>query len=50
MEKINTYFKKKSDFSITNELEQIDDWNLVALKNRHSKLRSEARKIWIESA
>lgn len=49
-DKVETYFQKKSDFTITNELERVDDWNLLALKNRHSKLRSEARKLWIESA
>lgn len=49
-EKIKTYFKKKSDFTITNELENTEDWNLVELKNRHTKIWSEARNIWIESA
>lgn len=49
-DKIKTYFKKKSDFTTTNELEIIDDWNLVALKKRHTNLRSEARRIWIDFA
>jgi len=49
-EKVKTYFKKKSDFEITNELEKLSDWNLVALKDRHSQLRREAREIWIETA
>lgn len=49
-DKVKTYFKKKSDFTTTNELERIEDWNLVALKKRHSNLRSEAREIWVESA
>lgn len=49
-DKVKTYFQKKSDFATTNELDRVEDWNLVALKKRHSKLRSEAREIWIESA
>lgn len=49
-DKVKTYFKKKSDFATTNELERVEDWNLVAIKKRHTNLRSEARVIWIESA
>lgn len=49
-EKVKTYFHERSDFETTNELEKLDSWNLVRLKDRHSKLRGEARNIWIESA
>lgn len=48
-EKINTYFQKKSDFAVTNELKNIDDWNKVELENRHKKLKREALNIWINS-
>lgn len=49
-DKVKTYFQKKSDFSITNELEILTDWNLIELKKRHSKLKSEAMDIWIKLA
>lgn len=48
-EKINTYFQKKSDFSITNELQEVSDWNKIELEKRHRKLKSEAVNIWINS-
>lgn len=49
-EKLDTYFKKKSDFEITNELEKVSDWNKIELKRRHNKLKSNAVSIWIKSA
>jgi hypothetical protein len=48
-EKLDTYFKKKSDFEITNELEKISDWNKIELERRHNKLKSNAIAIWIKS-
>ncbi|MBU4535275.1 MAG: HNH endonuclease family protein [Euryarchaeota archaeon] len=48
-EKIKTYFKKKSDFSVTNELENIPDWNKREIDNRHRRLKREALDIWINN-
>jgi len=46
-EKVKDYFEKKSDFEVTNELKNYEDWTLDALKDRHEKLKKEAIKIWI---
>lgn len=46
-EKVKGYFEKKSDFDITNEVKNYQDWTLKELKERHEKLTEEAIKIWI---
>ena len=46
-QKIKDYFKKRSDFNITNELQGCQDWTLENLRARHRKLMDEAIKIWI---
>ena len=48
-EKVETYFKKKSDFSVTNELVDISDWNKREISRRHKGLKREAVNIWIDS-
>ena len=47
-DKLKTYFKKKSDFVTTNELESISNWNIDELNKRHEKLKNEALTIWME--
>jgi len=47
-DKIKTYFQKKSDFVITNELENLNDWNMDELQLRHKNLKKEALDIWIK--
>jgi hypothetical protein len=49
-EKLKQYFKKKSDFLITNELENYKEWNMHLLKKRQESLKDECCKIWIEPA
>ena len=49
-DKLKQYFKKKSDFLITNELENYKEWNMNLLKKRQESLKDECCKIWIESA
>jgi len=46
-EKVKDYFAKKSDFDVTNELEDFSEWNLTNLKLRHQRLRDEALRVWI---
>lgn len=48
--KYEEYFKKKSDFAITNELSEYDSWTPRKLKNRHRRLVNECLDIWINSA
>jgi uncharacterized protein with ParB-like and HNH nuclease domain len=45
-EKVQTYFAKYSDFSLTNELASYNEWNLPLLKGRHDKLVKKAIEIW----
>jgi uncharacterized protein with ParB-like and HNH nuclease domain len=49
-EKLKQYFKNKSDFLITNELENYKEWNMHLLKKRQESLKDECCKIWIEPA
>jgi uncharacterized protein with ParB-like and HNH nuclease domain len=49
-DKLKQYFKKKSDFLITNELENYKEWNMSLLKKRQDNLKDECCKIWIEAA
>jgi len=46
-DKVKNYFEKRSDFDITNELKDCQDWTLKELKERHEKIIKEATKIWI---
>lgn len=46
-DKVKDYFEKKSDFAITNELKNYQEWNKEALKKRHDYLVKEALKLWI---
>lgn len=45
-EKVEEYFLKKSEFFVTQELENYVDWNLMNLKERHNRLIEEAKNIW----
>ncbi|ACB84396.1 DUF262 domain-containing protein [Natranaerobius thermophilus] len=45
--KVNEYFEKKSDFHITNELQDYTDWTLDKLENRHKQLIDRALDIWV---
>jgi uncharacterized protein with ParB-like and HNH nuclease domain len=47
-EKYETYFKKKSDFPLVDELEKYDEWTPDTLKDRHRELKNEALEIWME--
>jgi uncharacterized protein with ParB-like and HNH nuclease domain len=49
-DKLKQYFKKKSDFLITNELENYKEWNINFLKKRQESLKDECCKIWIDPA
>lgn len=48
--KYREYFDKKSDFAITNELSDLDNWTPTKLKERHKELIDECLTLWIESA
>lgn len=44
--KYEEYFAKKSDFDLTNELADCDEWTPETLKKRHKRLTDEALDIW----
>lgn len=48
--KYREYFKKKSDFAITNELSELDSWTPKRLRDRHERLVEECIEHWVESA
>lgn len=45
-EKVEEYFLKKSDFAITEELRDYEDWNMDNLKKHHQDLIDEAKGLW----
>lgn len=49
-QKYETYFEKKSDFAITNELKTYDKWTPRLLKARHQALKAESLQLWIDDA
>jgi len=49
-EKVKYYFEKKSDFSLTQELSQYEDWTPAVVEERHKKLVKEALKTWMPQA
>lgn len=48
-EKYEEYFAKKSDFALTNELEDYEEWTLESLEQRHDELKEDAVDIWFDS-
>ncbi len=45
--KYEEYFKKKSDFPLVNELEEYDEWTPKNFRERHERLKQEAKEIWL---
>ena len=46
-EKVEDYLAKRSDFEVTNELREFEEWNLDNLRTRHERLCEEALRVWI---
>jgi len=46
-EKVKFYFEKKSDFALTQELSNYQDWTPVVVKKRHQILIDEAINTWL---
>lgn len=46
-EKVEFYFEKKSDFALTQELKNYQDWTPATVEKRHQKLINEAVNIWL---
>ncbi len=45
--KYEEYFAKKSDFPLVNELEEYEEWTPEHLRERHERLKEEAKEIWL---
>ncbi|MDZ5253105.1 DUF262 domain-containing HNH endonuclease family protein [Clostridium sp. LIBA-8841] len=45
-EKVEQYLSKKSDFAVTKEVLELEDWNMDSLKNRHENLVERALELW----
>ncbi|EGT3615840.1 DUF262 domain-containing protein [Clostridium perfringens] len=45
-EKVEQYLSKKSDFIVTKEVLELEDWNMDSLKNRHEDLVERALELW----
>lgn len=47
-EKLEEYFKKKSDLDLVNDLDEYEEWNRSNLKGRQQNLKEEAINVWFE--
>ncbi len=45
-EKVSTYFVKRSDFALVNDIQEDDDWTPEKLMERHRDLKQEALDCW----
>lgn len=45
--KYEEYFAKKSDFPLVNELEEYEEWSPENLRERHERLKEEAKEVWL---
>lgn len=45
-EKVEQYLSKKSDFAVTKEVLELEDWNMDSLKDRHEDLVERSLELW----